>query len=137
VKSVDVLYKTAFRLKFDWPQFLNPEVFTYFDAFEKAYNCNATLAISAVLTAVASLVGPDTKVDVGNISSTLNMFLMSICVPGGGKSVAFNKILKEANDVFISDTGKALLVETYTMAGKIKFYSFLSIYFTYTHQQTN
>jgi hypothetical protein len=84
----------------------------------KATNCPITLAIGGLLPLTAAVLGPQTKLEIRKRHlEPLNTFAISVCAPGGGKSVAYDAIINSSLDHIHQEHGVSLGLETYTTAG--------------------
>ncbi|VDI29833.1 Hypothetical predicted protein [Mytilus galloprovincialis] len=118
--DVDVfeLYKTAYRIKITWEEILTPKVYNFLDVYEKSTNCSKGMVIPALMALTSSLCGPKTKVKSSSLlTSTLNSYIFSVCEPGGGKSLTFDKVVESVLAAYFQKTGKRLNLENYTTAG--------------------
>ena len=64
--------------------------------------------------------GPNTKlytVQEGGFDTVLNMFVMNIMPPGGGKSNIMRYVIQPVADAFLRLTGENLTFDQYTTAG--------------------
>lgn len=121
VKAEDIfqLYKNAYNVKIPWKNVLNEEVDEWLSLFEKSTNCSKTLVTASLLSMVAVLCGPNSKVNVegSGFSSVLNQYFIAVCAPGGGKSTTFYKTIDPAMDKLKEKHGINVKLETYTTAG--------------------
>ena len=103
LKSTDLAhaYKESYSEEFDWTDILTKELLAYLDVLEKACGCPITMSVSAMLPLTACLAGPNTRIEAQTseaYASSLNMYVFSVCDPGGGKSMTFDNILMPVID---------------------------------------
>ena len=116
---VKQIYVTACSSKFPWDVILPARLYTYVDTYAKAFSCPISVALPSVLGAIAALVGPETSVECRgtDFSLPLNLYNFIVSVPGGGKSVAFAKIIMPALEEIHEKHGVNLHLESYSSAG--------------------
>ncbi|XP_074655733.1 uncharacterized protein LOC141909242 [Tubulanus polymorphus] len=118
--SIFKLYQSAYKIKFQWDLILPPDVLDLLKLYDRAYNCNCDIAIPTLLTCIASIAGPNTRVstkDAGFISP-LNSYMMIVGDPGCGKSNCFERIIEPFSDYYTdANAGNNFILETYSVAG--------------------
>ena len=113
----DTLYKMAYRMKFRWNDMLSPSLLTLLELNRTAFNCPVGLSVGAMLSMTSAVCGPNTKIRVVNFNMPLNTYTICVCAPGGGKSVAFSKMVCEPSNEIFTEYGVNVLLESYSMAG--------------------
>ena len=87
-KSTDVneIYKHAFDYEIPWKEIVGEDMFKFLSLHERATFCANNLTMSNVLACISSLCGPKTSIETKDkcIKSSINMFVISVCDPGGG-----------------------------------------------------
>ena len=116
---VKQIYVTACSSKFPWEDILEEKLFDYVDTYAHAFSCPISVSIPSVLGAIAALVGPDTSVECRGeeFKLPLNLYNFIVSVPGGGKSVAFSKIVMPALDEIHEKHNCNIHLESYSSAG--------------------
>ena len=104
-------------MKFRWEDILGPTLKDFLEYYKVAYNCPIGLAVCALLAMTSSVCGPKTRTQVVNYTMPLNTFSLCVCAPGGGKSVAFEKIVCEPCESILKEFGVSILLEAYSSAG--------------------
>lgn len=113
------VFKAAYRIKLEWSTLLSERLYMYFQNFAQAYNCPMTLSVPTMLTLIAAVVGPQTKMSIrkNNFVVPLNLYSFLITSPGGGKSVGYAKLVEPSIRIVEELGGYDIQVETYTAAG--------------------
>ena len=117
--DIHKLYKKSYRFQLNWVEIFEEECIDFLNMFERATNSPKTLTISALLPLVATICGPDTHVESlqGAFRTPLNTFIFSICDPGGGKSITYDRVIAPVIESYRQATGLTINLETYTSAG--------------------
>lgn len=112
-------YQAAYSTNVDWNSFIDEEVFTFLDIYQKGLNVSMNLSIPALFSLTSSLCGPHSRIEGQgkSFSTSLNSYLIAICDPGGGKTVTFEKIIEPVTQKIFQETGRRIEIENYTHAG--------------------
>lgn len=120
-RTTDVgrLYKHAYNVKFDWEDIMPPNFLYLMQVYRKARTCPIELSFSSMLAMTSCLAGPQAKVSTHPHSkpSSLNLYMLAVCAPGGGKSSTFDHFIRPGEKVFQEDRGRSPVIESYTHAG--------------------
>ena len=115
-------YMTAYDTEIEWEQFMDPEIFQWMDIYQKAKNCSLSLTVPALLSMTACFCGPKTRVigQSNGFSTSINAYLLAVCDPGGGKTVAYENVIEPVIERLLEKTGKKFSLDNYTQAGMHK-----------------
>ena len=113
------VYQASYETKYDWATLLPEEMFHYFELFQKAFNCPMSVSVPSIISMIAAICGPKTKMEIRNRNFIvpLNTYTFIIASPGGGKSSAYSKIVEPVLESVEESMGATIGVETYTVAG--------------------
>ena len=112
------VYKQAYKDKFNWDNVLPDTMFQYLYLLVKARACPITLAMGSLLQLTSCLLGPRARICVsGDFQSPLNIYVMCVSAPGGGKSSTYGNIIMPAVDVIQEISNIKIALEQYTVAG--------------------
>ena len=116
---VKQIYVTACSSKFPWDEILEGHLHDYVSTYAKAFSCPVSVSIPSMLGAIASIVGPETTIECRGEDFTLplNLYNFIVSVPGGGKSVAFTKIVMPALEDIHEKYECNMHLESYSSAG--------------------
>ena len=117
--DVDNVYKMAAKEQVSWIEILPAKIVAMLGVLKQSSACPEVFAVSTALGVTASLCGPNTRMNCHKESNpvSLNLFMICISAPGGGKSATYDHVIAPAVAAFNEDTGLPLAVETYTQAG--------------------
>ena len=103
--DVHDVYRKAYKIAYNWGNILSDDAMDFLELFERAPNCSVNLTMSALLLLVGTIWGPHTAIECqqGAFKSTLNTFLMSVCDPGGGKSITYDRVIAPVIQDFMSE----------------------------------
>ena len=88
-KNCDVfkIYQAAYNIEVPWNDILPSSTSNFLELFEKATSCPRNLTMASCLSLTSCLCGPKSSIEgfYSNMKTSLNMYLIAVCDPGGGK----------------------------------------------------
>ena len=113
------IFRNSFEAKYRWEEIMSPQMYNFYDLFQKAYSCPIGVSFPTTLALVAAICGPETRMEIreDNFIVPLNLYNFIVSTPGGGKSVAYSKIVEPCLDMIQEEVGYSIQVESYTSAG--------------------
>lgn len=119
--TTDRLYSDAFRIKCNWENYLDEDIFAFHDLLKKEINSPVALQMGVMLPFVSSLCGPTTRSLFLTKPSVINLFWLNVAASGVGKSQSRSVLVTESLDYISQHTEndfENFSVSRYTRAGK-------------------
>lgn len=118
-KDIFAIYKASYKIPIPWDDVLDRDVYEWMVVFQNGRNCSIPLTMSCLLSIIPVMCGPNTSISTsdGSFTTSLNMFIMSVCDPGGGKTNTHNNVLLPILEEYEKRNAMSLHIENYTIPG--------------------